>query len=154
MKILFTALLFVAFIVTNVSAQKTYVWEYYKVQVTVPDDFRVKTNTDHDFEMKGEGMDLAMYIFEENVAIDDLDEATIHGATAIEMTEIDEATKVTVNELEGYYVEGFKSGFRVIFAGLADPKTHTNFFLVITFDDDDEEADKTALEIINSLDIL
>lgn len=104
--------------------------------------------------MKGDGMDLSMHIFEENVAIDDLDDATIEGAKVFEMTEIDEATKVTVNELAGYYVEGFKSGFRVIFAGLGDPNTHTNFFLVITFDDDDKEAEKTALEIIESLDIL
>lgn len=139
---------------SNAIAQKTYVWDYYKVEITVPDDFRVKVNDDHNFEMKGDGMELAMHIFEENVAIDDLDEATVVGAKAIEMTEIDEATKVTVNELEGYYVEGFKLGYRVIFAGLGDPKTHTNFFLVITFDDDDKEAEKTAIEIIDSLDVL
>ncbi|MBK9727369.1 MAG: hypothetical protein IPO86_04530 [Saprospiraceae bacterium] len=154
MKTLFTSLLFNVFLITNANAQKTYVWEYYKVQITVPDDFRVKTNDDHNFDMKGDGMDLSMHIFEENVAIDDLDDATIEGAKVFEMTEIDEATKVTVNELAGYYVEGFKSGFRVIFAGLGDPNTHTNFFLVITFDDDDKEAEKTALEIIESLDIL
>ncbi len=147
-------LLFTAFTLSNVSAQKTYVWEHYKVQITVPDDFRVKVNDNHNFEMKGDGMELAMHIFEENVAIDDLDDATIAGANAMELAEIDEATKVTANELQGYYVEGFKAGYRVIFAGLGDPNTHTNFFLVITFDDDDKEADKTAKDILDSLDVL
>lgn len=148
------SILFILFFITNINAQKTYVWDYYKVQLTVPNDFRVKKNDDHNFEMKGVGMDLAMNIFEENVAIDDLDDATIAGATAIEMTEIDEATKVTVNGLEGYYVEGYKDGFRIIFAGLGDPKSHTNFFLAITFDDNDKEAEKAAIDIMNSLDKL
>jgi hypothetical protein len=139
-----TAFLFIAFCLTTLSSQKTYVWDFYKIQITVPDDFRVKVNNSHDFEMKGDGMDLTMNIFEEDITIDDLDEATKIGAKAIEMTEVDEATRVEVNELEGYYVEGFKSGFRIIFAGLGDPKTHTNFFLAITFDDDDKEAEKAA----------
>ncbi len=138
----------------SVNAQKTYVWDYYKVQITVPDDFRVKVNDNHNFEMKGDGMELAMHIFEENVSIDDLDDATITGANAMKLGEVDEATKVSVNELQGYYVEGFKDGYRVMFAGLGDPNSHTNFFLVITFSDDDQEAEKAALAIINSLDIL
>jgi hypothetical protein len=135
-------------------SQKNYVWDYYQIQITVPDDFRVKKNDNHDFEMKGDGMDLAMHIFEENISIDELSEATIHGAKAARLTEVDEATEVRVNELEGYYVEGFKDGFRVIFAGLGNPSTQTNFFLVITFSDDDKEAEKAAFEIINSLDVL
>jgi len=147
-------LLFLAFTLSNVSAQKTYVWEHYKIQITVPDNFRVKVNDDHNFEMKGDEMDLVMHIFEENVAIDDLDDATITGAKAIELTEVDEATKVTANELEGYYVEGFKDGFRVIFAGLGDPNSHTNFFLAITFSDDDKAAEKIAKDILDSLDVL
>lgn len=142
------------FYFSGLYAQKDFVWDYYKIQLTVPSDFRVKVNDDHNFEMKGDGMELAMHIFEENVAIADLDDATIAGATAMELSEIDEATKVTVNELEGYYVEGFKSGFRIVFAGLGDPKSHTNFFIVITFDDDDKEAEAAALGIINSLDVL
>lgn len=148
------SLLFSILSLVSVDAQKTYVWDYYKVQITVPDDFRVKVNDHHNFEMKGDGMELAMHIFEENVSIDDLDDATITGANAMKLAEIDEATKVSVNELQGYYVEGFKEGYRVMFAGLGDPNSHTNFFLVITFSDDDQEAEKAALAIINSLDIL
>lgn len=135
-------------------AQKTYTWDYYHIKITVPRDFRVHVNTNHDFEMKGDGMELAMHIFEENVAIEDLDEATIAGAKAMKLAEIDEATAVKVNELEGFFVEGFKDGNRIVFAGLGDPKSHTNFFLVIVFDDDDKEAEKEAVNIIKSLDVI
>ena len=61
-------------------AQKTYTWDYYHIKLTVPSDFRVKTNTNHDFEMKGDGMALTMHIFEENVAIEDLDDVRVTDA--------------------------------------------------------------------------
>lgn len=135
-------------------AQKTYTWDYYHIKLTVPRDFRVQVNTNHDFEMKGDGMELAMHIFEENVAIEDLDDATIEGAKAMKLAEVDEAKAVKINELEGFFVEGFKDGNRIVFAGLGDPKSHTNFFLVIVFDDDDKEAEKEAINIIKSLDVI
>ncbi|MFN8357633.1 MAG: hypothetical protein U0Y10_24455 [Spirosomataceae bacterium] len=154
MKKTVSLLALLAFVSLSAFAQKTYVWDYYHIQITVPRDFRVKVNTNHDFEMKGDGMELAMHIFEQNVSIDDLDDATIEGAKALKLTEVDEATAVKVNELEGFYVEGFKDGNRIVFAGLGDPKSHTNFFIVITFDDDDKEAEKEAINIIKSLDVL
>ncbi len=146
--------LFGSLSLSSAFTQKTFVWEYYQIQITVPDDFQVLKNDNHDFEMKGDGMDLAMHIFEENISIDELNEATIHGAKAARLTEVDEATEIRVNELEGFYVEGYKEGFRVIFAGLGDPSTQSNFFLVITFADDDNEAEKAAFQILNSLDVL
>jgi hypothetical protein len=154
MKKLFSFLTLSMFLSLSSMAQKTYTWDYYKIQITVPDDFRVKKNTNEEFEMKGDGMELMMNIFESNVAIDDIDDATITAAKDMKLQEIDEATRVKVNELEGYYVEGFKDGMRVVFAGLGDPKSHTNFFIVIIFDDDDKQAEKDALTIIKSLDLL
>jgi hypothetical protein len=72
----------------------------------------------------------------------------------MKLQEIDIAHKVSVNELEGYYVKGFKDGHRVMFACLGDPNSHTNFFIVITFDDKDKVAEQDSLGIINSLDVL
>lgn len=138
----------------QINAQQTFVWDYYKIQITVPDDFKVMTNNNTEFEMKGDGMELYMNIFEENISIDDLDKVTVMGAKAMELTEVDEATRVKVNELQGFYVEGYKSGHRVMYAGLGDPNTATNFFLVITFLDNDKIAEKAALDILNSLDVL
>ena len=152
-KTVFT-LAFSLIIFASAFAQKTYVWKSYNIQVTVPNDFRVKKNTAQEFDMKGEGMELSIMIHEENVAIEDLDEAAIAGANAMKLQEVDAAQQVKINEFEGFYVEGFKDGHRIMFACLGNPKSHTNFFIVITFDDDDKVAEEDALEILNSLDVL
>lgn len=136
------------------SAQKNYVWKQFNIQITVPDDFRVKKNTAKEFEMKGEGMELSMLIHEENVAIEDLDDAAIAGAKAMKLQELDAAHQVKINEFEGFYVEGFKDGNRIMFACLGNPNSHTNFFIAIIFDDEDKTAEEDALEILNSLDVL
>ncbi|GAB3165393.1 amidohydrolase family protein [Telluribacter humicola] len=136
---------------TSATAQKTYEWEHYKLQLTVPNDFRVKKNTDETFEMSGKGMELIMELVEEDITLDDLEEATIEGANEMELDEIDEATAVNSNGLKGYYVEGFKEGSRIMFAGMMDPRTKTNFFIAIIFDDEDKQAEKDALAILNSM---
>lgn len=135
----------------KVSAQKVFEWKDYKLQITVPDDFRIRKNTSEAFEMKGEGMELIMNIIEEDITLEDLEEATIAGAEEMELDEVDEATEVSSNGLQGYYVEGYKDGSRIMFAGMLDPKSHTNFFIAIVFADDDEQAEKDALEILNSI---
>lgn len=150
----FFTLVFAVLTVAASFAQKTYVWDYFKIQVTVPSDFRVKKNTAQEFDMKGDGMELSMLIHEEDVAIEDLDDAAIEGAKAMKLQEIDAAHQVDINEFQGFYVEGFKDGHRVMFACLGNPKSHTNFFIVITFDDNDKVAEADALKILNSLDEL
>lgn len=149
-------LLIIFAILCSVSAfaQKNYVWKQFNIQITVPDDFRVKKNTAKEFEMKGEGMELSMLIHEENVAIEDLDDAAIAGAKAMKLQELDAAHQVKINEFEGFYVEGFKDGNRIMFACLGNPNSHTNFFIAIIFDDEDKTAEEDALEILNSLDVL
>ncbi len=132
-------------------AQKTYVWEDYKLQITVPSDFRVKKNTSETFEMKGDGMDLIVELVEEDITLDDLEEATVAGAEEMELDEIDEAKSVSSNGLKGFYVEGFKEGSRIMFAGMLDPRTQTNFFIAIVFDDNDAQAEEDAIGILNSL---
>ena len=152
-KLIFT-LAFSLMISVSLFAQKNYVWESYNIQITVPNDFKVQKNTTREFDMKGDGMELSMLIHEENVAIEDLDDAAIAGAKAMKMQEVDAAHQVHINEFEGFYVEGFKDGHRIMFACLGNPKSHTNFFIVITFDDKDKVAEDDALEILNSLDVL
>lgn len=149
-------LLIIFAILCSVSAfaQKNYVWKQFNIQITVPDDFRIKKNTAKEFEMKGEGMELSMLIHEENVAIEDLDDAAIAGAKAMKLQELDAAHQVKVNEFEGFYVEGFKDGNRIMFACLGNPNSHTNFFIAIIFDDEDKTAEEDALDILNSLDVL
>lgn len=154
MKKFLITLAFLTLMIGSTFGQKNYVWESYNIQITVPDDFKVQKNTAKEFDMKGAGMELSMLIHEENVAIEDLDDAAIEGAKAMKLQEIDAAHQVHINEFEGFYVEGFKDGHRIMFACLGNPKSHTNFFIVITFDDKDKVAEDDALEILNSLDVL
>lgn len=151
MKTTIISLLFLSLCSFTFVADKSYVWDKYKLQLTVPDDFKVVKNTDNDFEMKGDGMELFMHIFEQNIAVDDMDDAVIEGAKAMKLQEIDDEQVIEGDGLDGYYVEGFKDGHRVMFAGMIDPKSHTNFFLVITFDDKDKQAETDAEEILESV---
>jgi Dihydro-orotase-like len=151
MKKLAYLILFVSLCSFTFTADRTYVWEKYKLEITVPDNFRVKKNTSEEFEMKGEGMELSMNIFEGNISLADMNDATLAGAKEMKMTEIDAAHTVHSNGLDGTYVEGFLEGNRVMFAGLINPKNHTNFFVAIIFDDEDKNAEEAALEILNSI---
>ena len=149
------ASLFLMLVLTSFSndakAQKVFLWKDYKLQITVPNDFRMRTNTSESFEMKGDGMELIMNIVEEDITLEDLEEATIAGADEMELDEVDEATEVNSNGLQGYYVEGYKDGSRIMFAGMLDPRTQTNFFIAIVFADDDDQAEEDALKICNSI---
>lgn len=144
-------ILFFAFAFSSFTVDNIYVWDKYKLQITVPDDFEVVKNTDEEFEMSGDGMELAISIFAEKITMADLEEATVAGAEAMKLTEIDQAHETKINQLEGFYVEGFLDGHRVMFAGLMDPRTKTTLFVAITFADDDENAETEAFKIINSL---
>ena len=150
MKIIFRMLLPLAvissfFAFTSV-VDKTYYWEQYNIEITVPRDFKIVKNTSNEFEMKGDGMELFMYIWnQKKLAVEDMDEATVELAKELKLQEVDEEEAFKNGDFAGYYVEGFKDGDRVMLAGVVDLKSRTNFFIVITFDDKDEEAEKEAL---------
>lgn len=145
--------LLIGFLLTNnlTILKQTFIWDHYGLAVDVPDDFKVLKNSDTEFEMEGDGMSLFMYLFEEDIAMETMDEAVVEAATSIEMSEVDRAMPLTGNGLDGYYVEGFKEGQRVMLAGFIDPTSHTNFMMLIMFGDDDGVAEKDAIDIINSV---
>ncbi len=151
MKNFIVAIAFIAFSSFTFVADKTYVWDKYQLQITVPDDFKITKNNDHDFEMSGDGMELMMHIFEKNIAADDMDDAVVEGANAMKLEAIDAEHQIEGDGLDGYYVEGLKDGHRVMFAGMIDPKSHTNFFLVIIFADRDKQAESDAVDILESV---
>ena len=80
-----------------------------------------------------------------------MDAAVVDAALAMEMQEVDAAQVIQGDGLDGFYVEGFKDGARVMLAGMIDPKSQTNFMMVITFYDDDDVAETDAIAIINSI---
>lgn len=136
---------------TYAVVEQTYTWEYYGLEITVPDDFKVVKNTNEEFEMNGDGMGLYMYIFEGDITVEEMDVAVIEAATEMNMQEVDAAQVITGDGLDGFYVEGYKDGVRVMLAGMIDPKSQTNFMMLITFGDDDDVADSDAIDIINSV---
>lgn len=136
---------------TNAVDDQVYVWEYYALEVSVPDDFKVVKNTNEEFEMKGDAMGMYMYIFEQDITVNQMDEAVVEAAIAMEMGEVDAAQVIQGDGLDGFYVEGYKDGARVMLAGMIDPKSQTNFMMVITFYDDDGVAETDAIAIINSV---
>ena len=96
-------------------------------------------------------MQLYMNVFEEDITLETMADALAEAAIAIEMEEVDRVLELTGNGLDGFYVEGFKNGHRVMLSGFIDPKSQTNFMMVITFLDDDNVADEDGIAIINSV---
>ena len=135
----------------SASAQQQFVWNYYKVSIMLDNDFKVTKNTDDEFRAQGDGMEVYVDVWEENIAVDDMDEAVARYALKLNMTEIDAAHEVHINGLDGFYVEGFKDGDRVMLAGLIVPNSHANILVEVNFDDKDATAEKDALKILNSI---
>ncbi len=132
-------------------AQQTYEWKYYGLEVTVPNDYKVVKNSNEEFEMKGQGMGMYMFIFEGDITAEEMDEAVAEAALSIDMQEVDAAHIIQGDGLDGFYVEGFKDGLRVMLAGMIDPNSQTNFMMLITFYDEDGVAESDAIDIINSV---
>ena len=58
-------------------AQQSWVWDSYDIAVDLPTDFKLSKNTDNEFEAIGEGMELAMFIFEEDITLGEMKEARV-----------------------------------------------------------------------------
>ncbi len=151
MKKLLLSLSLLMIISIAASAQQQVVWNYYRVSMMLHDDFKVTKNTIEEFRAEGDGMEVYVGIWEENIAVEDMDEAVASYALKLKMTEVDAAHEVHINGLEGFYVEGFKDGDRILLAGLIVPDSHTNIVVEINFGDNDATAEKDALEILNSI---
>lgn len=132
-------------------AQLTFQWDA-GVRVTLPDDFEVDKNIPGEFTASADGMEFHMLIFEEDLALEDMKDATLEIAEELAVAEIEEIRNIeTPSGFEGKYVEGNADGQIIIIAGLIDPESTTNFFVVMSFFDDDDLAIEDAQKILNSL---
>ena len=137
---------------TTVSAQHEYVWDHYKMSVELPDDFKVVTNSDTEFECDGDGMHLYMYVFEDgDVTVEQMHEGTRKLAHDLKFEVKDQDYNVDFNGFKGTYILGYKDGLQVMICGLINPKNATNFFTVIVFEDGDHTAEKDGIKVLNSL---
>lgn len=131
--------------------QLTYRWDA-GIEVTLPDDFEVDKNIEGEFTASADGMEFNMFIFEEDISLEDMNDYTMEIAREMDVADLEEIRNIkTKSGFEGKYVEGNADGTVVIVAGLIDPESTNNFFVVISYYDDDDLAAKDSIKILNSL---
>lgn len=155
MKVLIRAsfMFMLLFAVVKTQAQRyyDYEWTQYKVVFSLAGDFKPVVNNAEEFSAVGDGMEISIFPFNDNsISHDDIAEYTVAIAESMEAEEIDDADVIQLNGLKGAFVEAYKDGDRVVILGFIDPVSDSNFFAVITFADDDAEAEDEAVRIIRS----
>lgn len=152
MKSIFGICLFLLFAFSAMQAQTTWEWEQHHISFTLADDFKATSNNANEFIAKGDGMEFSIFPFSDpDIDQSDITKYTLEIAKSVELEELDDVDVLEMNGLKGAYVEGYKDGSRVVLLGFIDEATDTNFFSVITFSDDDEEAEKEAVRMISSI---
>ena len=144
-------LFFAAF--SSLQAQQEYVWEKYKMGIALPDDFKVITNTDSEFECDGLGMHLYIYIYEdEKVDFKDIVRETREISKKLKFDVTDEVHDFKDDDgFEGRYVLGVKDGRQIMLCGMINTQSAANFWVVIEFEDGDHTAEKDGLAILHSI---
>lgn len=133
-------------------AQQNYIWDEYSIGFSLADDFREVTNNLEEFSAVGDGMEISIIPFKD-ASIDDSDISayTMAIAESLHLDRIDDVNIIDINGFKGGYAEGAKDGDKIFVMGLIDPDTETNFFVIITFMDDDANAIDEAINICNSI---
>ena len=132
-------------------AQQTFDWDAYEISIDLPNDFSVTKNNDNEFEVVGEGMEVYMYIFEADISLSEMEEATTEAAIEMDLDEWDVVQSIETRGFEGKYIAAYLNGDAVLLCGLINPDNITNFFVLVTFYDDDENAEEAAFEILHSI---
>lgn len=147
----FVLVLIISAISVNAQNYVNWEWTQYKIVFSLAGDFKPVVNTAEEFSAEGDGMEISIFPFKDkSISHEDIADYTLAIAESIEAEEYDDADVVQLNGLQGAFVEAYKDGDRVVILGFIDPASATNFFAVITFGDDDAEAEDEAVRIIKS----
>ena len=143
-------MLFIAGAVT-MNAQQNYTWDEYGISFSLADDFKEVVNNIEEFSAVGDGMEMSIIPFaDESVSTEDITAYTMAVAASLELERIDDINVIKLNGFEGGYAEGVSQGEKIFLMGLIDPKSDTNFFVIITFLDQDQNAIDEAVAICRS----
>ena len=141
----------VMFIQTNF-AQQNYTWSEYGLSFSLADDFKEEVNNAEEFSASGDGMNMAILPFKDGDFDDsDITAFTIAIAASLDLGRVDDVNFIDINGFQGGYAEGEKDGAKIFVMGLIDPNSDTNFFVLITFLDQDENATQEAINICQSI---
>ncbi len=146
-------LFFSAFLlVGSINAQQNYTWEEYGISFSLADDFHETANNIEEFSAVGDGMNMSIIPFKDG-SIDDSDITgyTMAIAASLNLERIDDVNVINVNGFKGGYAEGASEGAKIFVMGLIDPDSETNFFVIITFLDNDGNAIDEAINICKSI---
>ena len=137
----------------SIKAQQEFVWDHYKIAMTLPSDFKIITNTDNEFECEGDGMSLYMYVYEDiDVDFNDMVKDTKAIARKLKFEVTDEVHDFKDDDgFDGRYVMGLKDGRQIMLCGLVNTQSAANFWIVIEFADGDKQAEEDGVEIIHSI---
>ena len=132
----------------NAKAQQVYTWDEYGISFTLADDFKESVNNIDEFSATGDGMELAIIPFKDETIDDtDINAYTMSIAASLKLQRVDDISVIDFNGFKGGYAEGALDGARIFIMGLIDPTSDTNFFVIITFLDDDKNASEEAVNI-------
>lgn len=135
----------------SVQAQQNYVWDEYGISFSLADDFEEVVNNIEEFSAVGDGMEMAIIPFkDETIDNNDITAYTMDVAASLELDRIDDVNVIKLNGFKGGYAEGVLNGEKIFLMGLIDPDSDTNFFVIITFLDQDQNAIEEAINICRS----
>jgi len=146
-------LFFATFVlVKSTVAQQVYTWDEYGISFTLADDFKETVNNIEEFSASGDGMELAIIPFkDETISDSDINTYTMSIASSLKLQRVDDISVIDINGFKGGYAEGVLDGAKIFIMGLIDPDSATNFFVIITFLDQDENATAEAVNICKSI---
>lgn len=84
---------------------------------------------------------------DETISSDDITTFTMAIAASLELERIDDISVIELNGFTGGYAEGVLNDEKIFLMGLIDPESANNFFVIITFLDNDQNAIDEAVNI-------
>ncbi|MBK6994175.1 MAG: hypothetical protein IPH31_04360 [Lewinellaceae bacterium] len=122
---------------TNLVAQTEMRWDTHGIGFTVPSDFKVSTNNKEVYTAENEHLILSISpIQDEEISKENLEDAVLAMATAMEYESLDEADEININDFTGYYIKGTRDDMYAVVMALMDKKSSTNLLVVIAYDND------------------
>lgn len=133
------------------NAQQQYTWEEYGISFSLADDFSEVVNNAEEFSAVGDGMEMSIIPFlDETIDNNDITGYVMAVAASLELDRIDDVNVLKLNGFKGGYAEGVSGNEKIFLMGLIDPDSDTNFFVIITFLDNDANAIDEAVNICKS----
>ena len=134
---------------TALNAQQDWRWEQHGVGFNAPANLRVTTNNASEFVAEGSDLILSIYVEQDGeVNEDQLAEALVAAAEAMEYDEISAADELEIDDFKGFFVEGTKNGVGAFILTLLDKESSTNLVIVLAYTSD--ASRKKAIDIADS----